>query len=264
MKARWDPDQYGRFADHRSRPAFELLNRIDHPHPARVVDLGCGAGEMARTMQARWPDAQLVGVDSSSEMLAEAARSESQVEWHQADIATWSPDEPVDVIYSNAALHWVADHRTLFPSLVSFLAPNGVLAVQMPLSWAEPSHVLMREVLRTGGPTGKPIGSRDLWSRLAHKWVDKPTDYHDLLTPLVGSLDLWTTRYFQVLEGHEPVFEWVKGTGLRPVLETLDGAELDTFLTDYRERLLDAYPRRSDGTTVYPFSRLFIVTTTRS
>jgi len=125
------------------------------------------------------------------------------VEWIQAGIATWTPDASVDVIYSNAALHWVADHRTLFPSLVSFLAPDGMLAVQMPLSWAEPSHVLMREVLRTGGPAGKPIGLRELWSRLAHKWVDEPAEYHDLLTPLVGALDLWTTRYFQLLHGPE-------------------------------------------------------------
>ena len=183
------------------------------------------------------------------------------MEWLEADITTWSPNAPVDVLYSNAALHWIPDHQTLFSRLVSCLAPGGVLAVQMPLSWSEPSHLLMREVLRTGGPAGKPIGPKSLWSQLARKWVAKPVEYFDLLTPLVDTVDIWMTRYFQILTGLEPVFEWVKGTGLRPVLDTLKGPELDAFLLHYRARLLDAYPQRPDGTTLYPFPRLFIVAT---
>lgn len=259
MSNRWDPGQYRRYADHRIRPAIHLLDRVDHPHPLHVVDLGCGTGDLARAMKDRWPQARVIGVDRSVDMLAEAAGPDGDVDWLEADIAAWSPDQPIDVLYSNAVLHWIPDHQVLLPRLVSWLAPGGILAVQMPLSWAEPSHVLMREVLRTGGPTGKPIGPHSLWSRLARKWVAEPVEYHDLLAPLVESLDLWTTRYFHVLVGPEPVFEWVKGTGLRPVLETLDGPELDRFLTYYRERLLKAYPRRPDGTTLYPFHRLFIV-----
>jgi trans-aconitate 2-methyltransferase len=259
MSGSWDPGQYRRYADHRSRPGFDLLCHIDHPHPLQVVDLGCGTGDLARAMKDRWPQAQVAGVDHSIDMLAEAAGSGGEVDWIEADITTWSPARPIDVLYSNAVLHWIPDHQTLFPRLVSWLAPGGILAVQMPLSWAEPSHVLMREVLRTGGPTGRPIGTSGLWSQLARKWVAEPIEYHDLLAPLVSSFDLWTTRYFQVLAGPEPVFEWVKGTGLRPVLEALDGPELDRFLNHYRERLLDVYPRRPDGTTLYPFPRLFIV-----
>lgn len=262
MTNSWDPTQYRRFADERSRPAFDLLDRIDHRHPAKVVDLGCGVGDQARTMKDRWPDASVIGVDHSPEMLAKAAESGGDVEWLAADIATWSPTAPIDILYSNAALHWIPDHQTLFPRLVSWLAPGGVLAVQMPLSWWEPSHVLMREVLRTGGPAGKPIGPKDLWSQLSRKWVAEPVVYFDLLASLVETLDIWTTRYFQVLGGPDPVFEWVKGTGLRPVLDTLDGQELDTFLAHYRERLRDAYPPRPDDTTIYPFPRLFIVART--
>jgi trans-aconitate 2-methyltransferase len=243
MDESWDPGQYLRFADHRSRPAFEMLNRVDHHHPARVVDLGCGTGDIARAMKRRWPNARVIGLDRSADMLANAVESGGEVEWLEADLITWTSDYPIDVLYSNAALHWLPEHHVLFPRLISLLAPGGVLAVQMPLSWSEPSHVLMRETLATGGLGGSPLGPRSLRTRLARKWVAAPTDYHDLLAPLIASLDIWTTRYLQVLEGPEPVFEWVKGTGLRPVLETLDGPDLDTFLIGYRNRLLEAYPQ---------------------
>ena len=258
---RWDPSQYLRFSDHRRRPAFELLNRVDHQSPTRVIDLGCGTGDMARAMKKHWPGSRVVGIDNSADMLATAAESGGEVEWLEADAATWAPDSPIDVFYSNAALHWLPDHQVLFPRLVSFLAPRGVLAVQMPLSWSEPSHFLMRQILATGGPNETPLGPESLRSRLARKWVAEPMDYHDLLGRLVATLDIWTTRYLQILEGPDPVFEWVRGTGLRPVLETLDGPDLDRFLARYREQLTEAYPQRPDGTTVYPFPRLFIVGT---
>lgn len=262
MRTPWDAGQYLRFSDHRSRPAFELFKRFDHDHPAYAVDLGCGTGDMARAMKDRWPPARVVGLDQSTEMLATAEQAGGKVEWVEADIADWRPAAPIDVLYSNAALQWLPDHHLLFPRLVSYLAPGGVLAVQMPLSWSEPSHVLMRETLESGGPDGTPLGPQHLRVRLAHKWVAEPVEYYDLLTPLVGTLDFWTTRYFQVLEGSEPVYEWVKGTGLKPVLETLTRSDLDQFLSHYRERLATAYPRRADGTTLYPFPRLFIVATT--
>ena len=257
----WDAGQYLRFSDHRSRPALELLNRVDHDNPAYVVDLGCGTGDMARVMKERWPDAQVVGLDQSTEMLAKAGQAGGDVEWVEADIAEWRPATPIDVLYSNATLQWLPDHHELFPRLLSYLAPGGVLAVQMPLSWSEPSHVLMRETLESDRPDGTPLGPHSLRTRLARKWVTEPRQYHDLLGPLVATLDIWTTCYFQVLEGPEPVFEWIKGTGLRPVLETLDQPDLDQFLARYRERLLEAYPAGPDGTTLYPFPRLFIVAT---
>ena len=259
MSRAWDPTQYVRFADHRIRPALELLARIDHHYPASVVDLGCGTGEMARIMKARWADAQVTGLDHSSDMLREASAADGEVGWQKDDITTWTPDRPVDVIFSNAALHWLPDHRDLFPRLTSYLAPGGVLAVQMPLSWPEPSHVLMREILEEGGLGRTPLGPESLRIRLGRNWVADPTYYYDILTPLVDSMDIWTTRYLQVLQGFEPVFEWVKGTGLRPVLESLDGPDLDRFVAAYREGLIATYPPRGDGTTIYPFPRLFIV-----
>lgn len=250
----WDPDQYHRYSDHRLRPALELLARIDHPSPRLVHDLGCGGGEISRLMAERWPDAAVVGSDSSQAMLDKAAAVSSRVSWEQVDVRTWAPERPLDVIYSNAMLQWVDGHREIFPRLFGSLAPGGVLAVQMPLSWGEPSHRLMRETLEEGG-----FGSPELRRAVARKWVADAHEYYDLLRPLAEALDIWETRYHQVLTGDDPVLEWVKGTALRPVLEGLAPDELQRFLDLYRARLAEAYPRRPRGETLYPFPRLFIV-----
>jgi trans-aconitate 2-methyltransferase len=181
------------------------------------------------------------------------------VRWIEADVRTWSPGEPVDLLYSNATLHWVEAHHELFPRLAGFLRPGGCLAVQMPLSWGAPSHRLMRETLADGGPGGRPLGTAELRQAMARDWVEEPAVYYDLLAGLARSLDIWETEYLQVLAGDDPVLEWVKGTGLRPILDGLGDAERDIFLAEYARRLRAAYPARADGRTLYPFRRLFIV-----
>lgn len=257
----WDPDQYHRFTDHRLRPARELLARVAHPGPRVVHDVGCGTGEMARFMAERWPAARVTGSDLSSEMLEEAAAAPSTVEWRRLDVRNWDPPEPPDVIYSNAALHWVGGHESLFPRLVDSLAAGGVLAVQMPLSWGEPSHRIMREILATGGEGGGPLGPAELRDRLGRRPVHEAEWYHDLLTPRVEHLDIWETRYLQVLTGPDAVLEWVRGTALLPVLAQLDDGERERFLTAYRPALDQAYPPRPGGVTLFPFPRLFLVAT---
>lgn len=255
----WEPSRYLRFADHRKRPALELLARAEHPAPRLVVDLGCGTGDMAAVMADRWPDAEVVGLDLSPDMLAQAAKQQTRVRWVQADIPTWQPDRPVDVLYSNATLHWLHDHDVLFPHLAGLLAPGGVLAVQMPLVWSEPFQVLMRQVLATGGTDGEPLGPEALRERLAHSWVEEPAHYYDLLAPSVETLDIWTTRYLQVLRDDDAVVEWVRATSMRPVLNALSQPELDVFLARYRQELATPYPPQPDGTILFPFPRLFIV-----
>ena len=250
----WDPALYARFGDHRLRPALELFARIDLDAPRLVYDLGCGGGEIARLMADRWPGATVVGNDVSVEMLAKAAATPSRVRWEQADIRAWSPPEPPDLLYSNAMLQWVEGHNEIFPRLVGFLNPGGVLAVQVPLSWDEPSHQLMREALAEAAPDATALRAT-----LDRRWVADPEHYYDLLRPLVRELDVWVTRYIQALRGDDPVLEWVKGTGLRPVLSGLAGDRRERFLEHYRARLRQAYPRRPRGETLYPFPRLFIV-----
>ena len=257
----WNPVQYLKFGGQRLRPALELLDRVPLASPAVVFDLGCGPGEVTRLLAERWPAATVYGLDNSPEMLEKAAAEPSHVQWVEANIADWEPAQAPDLLYSNATLHWVPDHQALFPRLLGYLRPGGCLAVQMPLSWDLPSHRLMRATLANGGPHGGPLGSEELREAVGRRGVEDAGYYYDLLAGLAGSLDIWETEYLQVLEGEDPVLEWVKGTGLRPILKGLDAAERDLFLATYAQRLRETYPLRADGSTLYPFRRLFIVAT---
>lgn len=210
---------------------------------------------MTRLLAKRWPEATVIGLDHSPEMLTEAKAGDgSAIRWIQADLRDWQPDTEPDLVFSNATLHWVPDHRTLFPKLIRWIKPGGALAVQMPRSWALPSHRLMRETLAELN-----LGSADLRSSLEGEPVETPQTYYGILAPLVRHIDLWETEYLQALEGPDPVLEWVKGTGLRPILHALGGDERDRFLKEYGARLRIAYPAASDGRTLYPFRRLFLV-----
>jgi trans-aconitate 2-methyltransferase len=251
----WDPAQYLKFAGHRLRPALDLLSRIDLADPARVYDLGAGAGNVTRLIKARWPDAQVTGVDDSSDMLAAARAAAPDIAWEQADLATWTPAQAADLIYSNAALHWLDGHERLFPALFDALAPGGVLAVQMPRNWNAPSHTSITDAARSGPWRAK------LEPLLRPSPVADPAVYFDVLAPRAAAIDLWETEYYQVLEGERPVVEWVKGTWLRPLLAALDQDEQGRFETSYAERVAQAYPPRPDGRTLFPFRRLFIVAT---
>ena len=256
----WAPDQYLKFAEHRLRPALELLDRISLVEPNVIYDVGCGSGQITRLLAERWSSSEVYGLDHSQEMLAEAATEPSTVHWIDADICNWVPRKSPDLIYSNATLHWVDGHIDLFPRLMSYLNPGGCLAVQMPLSWDLPSHRLMRDTLAEGGPDdGTPVGDASLLASLSSKWVLDAEVYHDILAPLTRRLDIWETQYFHELEGEDAVFEWVKGSGLRPILNSLRDADRDWFLKVYRQRLRDAYPKCPDNRTLYPFRRLFIV-----
>lgn len=256
---RWNPVQYQKFSGHRLRPALELLDRIPLEAPSVIFDLGCGTGEVTRIIAERWPSANVHGIDSSREMLHKAKAGGGAVDWIEADVSGWSPDKPADLIYSNATLHWVKNHRALFPKLAGFLNNGGCLAVQMPLSFDAPTHRLMRETLADGGKNGGPLGTAELRKRVARRWVENTEVYYDLLAERARHLDIWATEYLQVLEGEDPVLEWVKATGLRPVLNGLDDAERERFLEVYRAQLRQAYPRKPNGKTLYPFPRLFIV-----
>jgi len=259
----WDPRQYLRFSDHRLRPGVELLERVAVESPRVIYDLGCGSGQLTRLIAQRWPTAKVHGLDHSQEMLQQAAHEPARVEWVEVDISAWQPPEPADLIYSNATLHWLENHDQLFPRLMGFLKPAGCLAVQMPLSWGAPSHRLMRETLANGGPQGRALGSEHLRQTVARNWGEDATVYYDLLVTSTSSLDIWETEYLQVLEGEDAVLEWVKGTGLRPILNGLDGQQRKVFLQEYARRLRQAYPMRADGRTLYPFRRLFLVATSR-
>ena len=253
MATTWDPQQYLSFADHRLRPALELLARIPLDAPARVVDLGCGAGNVTQHLRLRWPRAELMGIDSSEDMLAKARATDRSIRWELGDLGHWQPAEPPDVLYANASLHWLPDHDALFPRLLGQVAPGGALAVQMPRNFDAPSHTSMAEAARQG-----PWAER-LRGLLRESPVGEPERYYDLLAPLASRVDVWETRYLQVLSGENPVAEFTKGTWLRPLLEALNEPQRSAFEAAYRALVARAYPCRPDGHTLFPFKRMFIV-----
>lgn len=250
----WDAAQYLKFAAPRLRPALDLLARIPtEAAPALAVDLGCGTGSAALAIAARWPAAEVIGVDASAEMLAKEAPPGTRIRWQQGDIATWRPPRPAGLIFSNAALHWLPDHATLFPALLGQLAPGGVLAVQMPRNFGAPSHTLIHETARQG-----PWRER-LAPLLQPAPVAEPGWYVERLAPRVAALDVWETDYLQILDGPDPVKEYTKGTWLARFLQALPADEAAAFEADYAARVRAAYPPLADGRTVFPFRRLFIV-----
>lgn len=250
----WDPSVYMRFSSPRLRPALDLLAQVPLGAPRRIWDLGCGPGNVTRLLAARWPGAAVTGLDSSAEMLAEAERHEDtrRLDWVRGDLAHWTPPEPADLIFSNAALHWLDDHETLFPRLLTHLAPGGVLAVQLPRNHAAPSHTCVTEAALAG-----PWRAR-LEPLLRPHPVAAPSFYYDLLAPR-AAVDIWETEYQHALEGDDPVVQWTLGTTLRPLLDALEEPERGDFLADYARRVAAAYPPQPDGRTLFAFRRLFMV-----
>ena len=249
----WNPQQYLKFSGHRLRPAVDLLMRIPEFPVRSVADLGAGAGNVTKLIKERWSGAVVVGVEGSSEMVRAGKEAAPEVEWLQQDLGSWQPAQKYDVIYSNAALHWLPDHAKLLPSILEKVQPGGILAVQMPRNFGAPSHLLIGETALNGPWRGR------VEHLVTPPPVQDPAFYHAVLTPLSENIDIWETEYLQVLEGENPVKEWTKGTWLTRYLDVLQGDEKAAFEAAYGARVANAYPRNSAGQTLFPFRRLFIV-----
>ena len=256
---RWNPEQYARFADERGRPFDDLLARVvPHRPPGLVVDLGCGTGALTARLAERWPGARVVGVDSSPDMIARARQlGTDRLSFVEADLRSWTPPAPVDVLVTNAALQWVPDALGLLPRLVAGLAPGGVLALQVPASFDAPSHRLLHE-LRRADPWQKLVGDA-VAPQLARATASADAASHLAVLAVSGCrVDAWETTYLHVLAGEDPVLEWMRGTGARPTLQALPPADRPAFERQYAQLLRTAYPRQPHG-TVLPFRRVFAV-----
>ncbi|ASN20330.1 trans-aconitate 2-methyltransferase [Arthrobacter sp. YN] len=253
---KWDPSKYVEFGNHRDRPFHDLVARVQASNPRTVVDLGCGPGNLTATLTERWPGARVVGLDSSEEMLSQAGaltQEFTHLEFIQGDIANWLPDADTDVVVSNAALQWVAGHLEMLAGWLRALQPGAWFALQVPGNFTSPSHTLMRQLAES------PRWSARLGGVLRHDGaVGSPADYLGIMLDAGCSADAWETTYQQVLPGSDPVLQWVRGTGLRPVLAALSSEEAADFETEYAAMLREAYPATSHG-TVYPFRRIFAV-----
>ena len=249
----WNPQQYLKFGGERLRPAHDLLARVTLETPGNIVDLGCGTGAVTALLSARWPRARIVGVDNSKPMLERARIALPDVAWEFDNLADWTPAEPVDLLVSNAALHWLDDHATLFPRLLSHLRPGGVLAVQMPAQYDAPSHQIGYDLAES-----TPWRNR-LQGLVRRRPILEAQEYYSLLRPQLSSLDLWFVEYVQALTGAHPVAEFTKGSFVGAWLSTLSVDEAREFETDYRRQIAAAYPARDDGVTLFPFRRFFLI-----
>lgn len=248
----WDPTRYLRYADERSRPFVELVARVEG-EPRTIVDLGCGPGHLTAVLRARWPEATVHGVDSSAEMIARALEdgTDERASYELADVATWQPAEPVDLIISNALFQWVPDQLDVIRRLLGHVTPGGTFALQTPNNYAGPSHRLLAE-----------IASRAPYGHLTeglHEDRGTPAgDYLDLFSSEGWLVDAWETTYLHVLQGMDPVLDWISGTGARPVLAALPDDLRESFVAEYGAALRESYPARPWG-TVMPFARVFAV-----
>jgi len=255
MPHRWDPDRYLLYADERGRPFVDLLARVAAVTPRRVVDLGCGPGNLTSLLARRWPGAQVLGVDSSPEMVSRAASGGYEpVRFEVGDVRTWQPeagDEPVDVLFANATYQWIPDHLDLLPRLVVHVAPAGWFAFQVPGNHDEPSHALLHRLASDPRFADHTRG-------VARPHSHDPALYADRLRDLGLDVDAWETTYLHLLPGEDPVFTWISGTGARPTLQALPDDLRGVFVEEYKALLREAYPPGPHGTTL-PFRRIFVV-----
>lgn len=252
----WNAAQYLKFEEQRTRPSRDLLSSVPLTSPRRIIDLGCGPGNSTAVVLERYPQAHVTGMDSSIDMVTTARAAFPQVDFTLGDLASYTPSEPVDLLFSNAVFQWIpfADRIPIMKRLIQSMQPGGVFAFQVPDNYLEPSHKLMRSVAQEG-PWAKTLSP--LKPGLGP--FQTPQELYDELKPLCSDIDIWHTYYQHVLPGHEAIVEWVKGTGLRPFVDPLVGDEKDGFLSAYLEGVKKVYPPLVDGKVLLRYPRLFMV-----
>jgi trans-aconitate 2-methyltransferase len=249
----WSAGQYLKFEDERTRPPRDLLAQVPLQRVRRVVDLGCGPGNSTALLVERFPGAEVIGLDSSPDMLRKARERLPKCKFVEADIATWTPEEGTDLLFANAAFQWVPDHPHHLRRLLEALEPGGVLAVQMPDNTEEPGIRLQR-ALAAEGPWAAKLKEAEPRADIV-----APEAYYDLLRPLSAQLDIWHSVYNHALASPAAVAEWFKGSSLQPYLSLLDASGREKFFAEYTEKLATAYKPRVDGKVLLKFPRLFIV-----
>jgi trans-aconitate 2-methyltransferase len=252
MPDTWSPSLYTRFEDERTRPSRDLLAQVPLVSPKRVVDMGCGPGNSTELLVERFPEAEVIGLDTSSNMLEEARRRVPRARFAEADAATWLPEPETDLVFANAIYQWVPEHLQILPRVLAALPPGGVLAVQIPDNFNEPSHEAMRAVAADGAWAERLAGA-------ARPLLPPVRAYYDALRPHAARLDIWHTIYNHVMSDAAAIVDWVKSTGLRPFLDPLPEGERAEFVARYQARVTAAYKPAADGKVLLRFPRLFMV-----
>jgi len=250
----WDPNIYLRFSNERTRPAIDLVSRIDIPGPERIIDLGCGPGNSTEILHQRWPHAHVTGLDNSAEMLSAAQKSNPALEWILADASAWQAATPYHIIFSNAALQWMPDHARLIPRLFAMVAKGGALAFQIPARLGSPLHQFILQVAEEPEWAAQMAGARTGFL------TEGSAFYYDALASAASAIDLWETEYYHIMQDHQAIITWAKGAALRPFLDALGTEEQrERFTRLIAARIERAYRRQGDGKVLFPFRRLFVV-----
>jgi trans-aconitate 2-methyltransferase len=250
----WDSELYLRYERERTQPSIDLVSKIGVHAPSKIIDLGCGPGNSTRILRERWPSAHIVGLDSSPEMIERAKKNSADIEWKVGDIQSLPQADRFDLIFANASLHWLDDHRTLIQRLMKLVEPSGVFAFQMPALYDQPAAQAVHN-----------LAISRAWSalRLAERYklhVDTPGDYYNWLSPLSRNIQIWETNYFHELPDHQAIVEFYSSTGLKPYLEGIPSDELSRA---FKAAVLEAYkvlfPSQRNGKVLFQFRRLFVV-----
>lgn len=250
----WEPDLYLKFATERTQPTIDLVSRIEMKNPRRIVDIGCGPGNSTAVLRTRWPQAKIIGLDNSIEMIQSATTSSPEGEWIFADATSWKDELTFDIVFSNAVFQWIPDHTPLLHHWMSQVGEEGVLAFQVPAHYDSPVHKVILEVSQN------PIWREKMEDASNALTKEKPGFYYDLLRPLSRKIEIWETIYYHILESPYSILEWFRGTGLRPFLGVLP---MDEDRKNFEALIVDgytqAYPPQNDGKILFPFKRLFVI-----
>lgn len=250
----WNATHYLNFADERTRPSIDLVARISIESPNRIVDLGCGPGNSTQVLRARWPGAEVLGVDNSPPMIEAAEKVYPDQQWLLADVSTWLPDRPFDIVFSNAALQWLPDHQVLIPQLFSRVAPRGALAFQIPSATFATIRTLIHEV------SHDPAWTTRMGSARRALTMESPAFYYNVLAHQATRFDIWETEYQHLLPSKSAIIEWISSTGLRPFLAALElEQERHQFLSELHRRVEEGYELLNDGKSLFPFRRTFVI-----
>jgi trans-aconitate 2-methyltransferase len=253
----WNSNQYLRFKSERTRPSMDLAARIPNRTPSRIVDLGCGPGNSTQVLLDLFPGARVSGMDSSPDMVAKAKAEVPGAEFWLGDLTTYEPDKDVDLYFSNAVLQWFSseDRINIIRKIVASLPSGGSFAWQVPNNFDQPSHSLMRKI-------AKRINWSDKYGELpARDKIEPFNELYNAVVPHCSTVDLWQTSYQHVLDDHQAIVEWVKGTGLRPFIDPLSPEDKERYLSEYLKELKGAYTPADDGKVLLSYPRLFMVAT---
>lgn len=244
----WNSKQYLKFKNQRTQPAIDLAMRIREYAPKTIVDIGCGPGNSTAVLKNVFPNADILGIDSSGDMIDRAKRTYHDLNFVQCDAR--SLDGRYDLIFSNACLQWIPDHDKLIPLLMEKLSDTGVLAVQIPMNGGEPLYRLIEEILAQ-----PKWGFAD--KATEHNKAFPPDVYFNVLSSCASSFEVWESKYYHRLPDHRALVDWVKGSRLRPYLDRLSeeqGMELENEIVNAAKYV---YPIMKNGEVVLGFRRFF-------